>query len=326
MKQKPVLRLEGELRLHGADWTIPELRNLFEKLGNIIGKDDKVFRYMRYFGESDGRTEIRCFGVETEAKKIPDGMVALELGEDSITMFKPVNGKPSKVWSEQLTWNWLDRSVSGAPVGDFKARVPDDWTTRQDAQPVDFIMATNMYYENGRPYDEEIHLVEYDPAWPEKYEEMAAWLRKNVPPETLISLEHIGSTAIPGLTAKPVIDIALETPSLYEARRVLIPLFNKPECEYWIMDGYLDFYIRREFMGTRTHHIHAFASVSDFGKRRVAFRDYLRTHPDDAARYAALKYELAGRNATDREAYTDSKGTFINEITDKALREAERGA
>jgi len=182
-------------------------------------------------------------------------------------------------------------------------RVPDGWTSQPDASPVEFITATNVHFEKDRPYDNEIRLVEYYPSWPVKYEEMAAWLRQNIPPEILLRVEHFGSTAIPGTPAKPVIDILLEVSSHGEARRSLIPLFNKPECEYWWSDEHMAFYLRKDLMGTRTHHLHA-VPAEQSAWRWILFRDYLRTHPDDAARYAALKRELAGSYAADREAYT----------------------
>jgi GrpB-like predicted nucleotidyltransferase (UPF0157 family) len=108
---------------------------------------------------------------------------------------------------------------------------------------------------------------------------------------------------------------------LGEARRNLISIFNQPECEYWGYHDHILFIIRKEFMGMRTHHIHAAPSGGRFWER-IAFRDYLRTHPEDAKRYADLKYKLAGRHAADRETYTNAKTVFVKEITEKALREA----
>jgi GrpB-like predicted nucleotidyltransferase (UPF0157 family) len=317
------MRLIGELRLRGADWDIPELVNLFQKLGDTIAKAGTVTRYLRYFGDAGERTEVRFFGIETDSiKYIPKGMVALELGNDTITVLEPRNTGTTIAWRGQLTWSWLDRSVPGAPVGEFKVRVPEDWTSQPNSPPLEFIIATNMYFEKGKPSDDEIRLVDYDPLWPAKFDEMAAWLRKTIPPTIALRIEHFGSTAIPNMPAKPVIDILLEVPSYSQARRTLIPIFNKPDCEYWWSDNHLTFYMRKELMGTRTHHIHAVQQGEPVW-RWIVFRDYLRTHPDDAGRYAALKYELAAGHTTDREAYTVSKGSFVQEITAKALRLAD---
>jgi GrpB-like predicted nucleotidyltransferase (UPF0157 family) len=120
------------------------------------------------------------------------------------------------------------------------------------------------------------------------------------------------------MPAKPVIDILIQIPSFSEARRVLIPIFNKHEYEYWGYDDHILFIKRKEFLGTRTHHIHAAPAGSRFWEH-ISFRDYLRTYPGDAGRYAALKHKLAGRHTTNREEYTVAKGEFVKEITEKAL-------
>jgi len=86
---------------------------------------------------------------------------------------------------------------------------------------------------------------------------MANWLRNAIAPEIALRVEHYGSTAIPNMPAKPFIDTLLEVPSFAEARRSLIPVFNKPECEYWWYNGHMCFIVRKDPMGTRTHHIHA---------------------------------------------------------------------
>lgn len=242
-------------------------------------------------------------------------MVAFELGEGAITLLD-VKKTP---WQGKLNWNWFNCSVENAPIGEFKARVPASWLPRPDLSPVDFILTANSYFEKGRISNDEINLVNYHRGWPAIFEEMANWLRSNIPPEIILRIEHIGSTAIPGMPAKPIIDILLEVPSFDEARRVLIPVFNKPESEYWWYDDHITFIMRKELMGTRTHHIHV-APQGQFSER-IIFRDYLRTHPYDANRYAALKRELAARHAADREEYTAAKGSFIREITEKALKE-----
>jgi GrpB-like predicted nucleotidyltransferase (UPF0157 family) len=77
--------------------------------------------------------------------------------------------------------------------------------------------------------------------------------------------------------------------------------------------------VRKELMGPRTHHIHAGPARHRLWEG-IAFRDYLRTHPDEASRYAALKHDLAEHLTTDREAYTNNKESFVREITAKALR------
>ena len=318
-----IMRLIGELCLRGADWDMAGFASLFERLGATINDVGAVTRYVRYYGDAGGRTEVCFFGIETDSiEYIPRGMVALELGDDTITVFKPTRTAPTIAWRGHLTWNWLDRSAPGAPVGEFTVHVPADWTSQTNPPPVEFVLSANAYFEKGKASDDDVRLVEYNLLWPVKFEEMASWLRKTIPREIALRVEHYGSTAIPNMPAKPVIDILLEVPSFSEARRSLIPIFNKPECEYWWYNDHLLFIIRKELMGTRMHHIHA-APAGHHLWEGIVFRDYLRTHPNEASRYAALKHELAERYATDREAYTNSREAFVREIAAKALRLAD---
>ena len=317
---KPIMRLIGDLRLRGVDWLMPEFASLFERLGDTVEGTGVIKRYIRLYGDADGCTEVRFFGIEVAlAEHIPEGMIALELSENTITVFEPMRTGPIVAWRGDLTWNWLDRSTPGAPVGEFSARVPADWTSQPHRSPIQFVFSANSYFAQGRAFDDDIHLVDYDPTWPARFDEMANWLRSAIAPEIVLHVEHYGSTAIPNMTAKPVIDILLEVPSFAEARRRLIPVFNKPECEYWWYNDHMCFIVRQEPMGTRTHHIHA-APKGHRIWEGIAFRDYLRTHPDEAARYAALKRQFAESHATDREAYTDSKDEFVRQVTAKALR------
>jgi GrpB-like predicted nucleotidyltransferase (UPF0157 family) len=297
-----------------------EFASLFERLGAIVDDAGAVTRYGKYCGDAGRRTEVRFFGIETDfIKYILRGMVALVLGDNTITVLKPTRTGPAIVWRGHLTWNWLDRSTPESPVGEFEVHVPAEWTTQPESLPIEFAVSANAYFENGKSSDDDVSLVEYDPIWPTRFDGMASWLRRNVPPEIVLRMEHYGSTAIPKMPAKPVIDILLEVPSFIEARRNLIPIFNKAECEYWWYNDHIAFIVREKLMGLRTHHIH----VAPAGHRLwegIAFRDYLRTHPDEASRYATLKHELAKRYNTGREAYTDGKEGFVREITAKALR------
>jgi GrpB-like predicted nucleotidyltransferase (UPF0157 family) len=317
---RPTIRLIGELWLHGADWDLLAYPDLFRRLGAIVEGTGTVTRYVRYYGQAGGRTEVRFFGVDTDTiGYIPAGMIALELGEDTMSVYVPTLVGPAVSWRRQLTWNWLDRSGLGGLVGEFTVSVPADWTSVPNSLPIDFILSANAYFKRGNPADDDVALVEYDPLWRAKFSEMADWLRKTVPQEVLLRVEHYGSTAIPGMPAKPVIDILLEVPSFAQARRILIPAFNKIECEYWWYNDHMSFIFRKGLAGTRTHHIHA-APAGHRVWEGIVFRDYLRAHPDEGDRYATLKRELAERHATDREAYTNSKEGFVREVTAKALR------
>ena len=132
------------------------------------------------------------------------------------------------------------------------------------------------------------------------------------------SIEHIGSTAVPGLAAKPVVDIMAGVESLEASRPALARL---EDC------GYCYFPYRAEVMhwfckpspAFRTHHLHLVPFQSRLWIERVAFRDYLRAHLDVAAEYADLKWRLAEVHRFDREAYTDAKGPFVERILKEAF-------
>jgi len=317
---EPIIRLTGDLRKRGADWNTSEFELLFERLGAIVGGKGGIKRHVGYHGATGGTIEVRFFGIEVESiEQIPEGMIALELSEDSISVLEPLGTGTAIAWQGGLTWNCLDNSIPEAPVGEFTAHIPADWTSQPDQSQVRFVLSTNAYFEPGKVTDDDVRLVEYSPDWPARFAEMVSWLRSVISPEIVLRIEHYGSTAIPDIPAKPVIDILLEVPSFDEARQSLIPIFNKPECEYWWYNEHMLFIVRQEFMGARTHHIHV-APGGHVIWQGIAFRDYLRTHPDEAARYAVLKRELAEYHVDDREAYTDSKENFVREVTAKALR------
>jgi GrpB-like predicted nucleotidyltransferase (UPF0157 family) len=314
---KKVMRLAGEMKTGGTEWNLEEYRGLFKKFGDMA-EAGAVTRLMRYSGMAGNRTEMRFFGMETKIDDPPEGMIVLELGNDYITAYRSGDKKP---YCGSLKWEWLDRSVPNAPVGDFTACVPAGRASPKTPLPLEFIVTANSRFIKGKSWSDEVHLVDYDPAWTAKYAVMADWLRANTPPEVLLRVEHFGSTAIPGMPAKPVIDILMEVPSFSAARRCLIPLFNRPEYEYWGYDDHILFILRREILGIREYHLHA-APAGKF-RERIAFRDYLRRHPDEAKRYADLKYDLAARYPNDREMYTNEKGRVVEEITEKVLREAK---
>jgi GrpB-like predicted nucleotidyltransferase (UPF0157 family) len=164
--------------------------------------------------------------------------------------------------------------------------------------------------------EEPIVLVAYDPAWPRLFEEERAQLKPVLAPWLAGAIEHIGSTAVPGLTAKPVIDIMAavrDLPSSAHAREAVAPL------------GYVYFPYRPDVMhwfckpspARRTHHLHLVPVDSPLWSDRLLFRDYLRSSPGAAAEYAGLKVALADRYRHDREAYTDAKADFVGSILER---------
>ena len=164
---------------------------------------------------------------------------------------------------------------------------------------------------------DEIVIVESNPNWTLLFEQEAACLRK-LDQNLITRIEHFGSTAVPGLAAKPIIDILVGVRSLVEAR-VMISGLETLGYAYWSNnpDPQRMFFVKGfPPKGPRTHHIHMVEPDSALWER-LLFRDYLCQHPDEAARYAQLKRQLAQRS-TDREAYTSGKTEYIQSVMQKA--------
>lgn len=159
---------------------------------------------------------------------------------------------------------------------------------------------------------EHIELVPYDSAWPKKFEAERMRLL-TLFPDDFVELQHFGSTSIPGMSAKPIIDIlgGVETVTGADA------LFSRL-CEF----GYstsaefnASLSDRKWFMrwadGRRTHHLHLVVHGAEVWREWLAYRDRLRADPETAARYENLKAGLAARHRDDREAYTAAKADWL---------------
>ena len=164
-----------------------------------------------------------------------------------------------------------------------------------------------------------VELIEYDPRWPALFEAEADRIRAALSSILPFTLEHFGSTAIPGLVAKPVIDIMLVSTDQEHWTRLIEPIRSLGYV-FWAENPRQDrmFFVKGmpPFGTQRTHHIHV-RTPSD-AETALLFRDHLLRHPDDVARYASLKHELATRHTTDRDAYTQGKGQFVDEVVRKA--------
>lgn len=165
-----------------------------------------------------------------------------------------------------------------------------------------------------------IHIVAYDPTWPRRFDEERQVLAAIFASSDAV-IEHVGSTAVPGLGAKPVIDVMIGVPALDEVER-RIPALEASGYEYvrqyeqQLPDRR---YFRKPRLGSRAFHVHCVLTGSGFWARHLAFRDYLRAHPESAAVYDALKRDLASR--VSKEEYTDAKSPFIEGILATAMRE-----
>ncbi|WP_315789914.1 GrpB family protein [Fischerella sp. JS2] len=167
---------------------------------------------------------------------------------------------------------------------------------------------------------DEVVIAEYDPRWQIMFAEEAIRIWQVLGSDLVVEIEHIGSTAIPGLAAKPVIDIMVGVRSLEDAKQA-IPVLEVLSYVYWRDDprsGRMFFVKGMPPYGKcRTHHVHIVEAHGEFWQRKL-FRDYLRMHPEEAKRYEALKRDLVARFPTDREAYTNGKSEFIHIVMVKA--------
>ena len=160
-------------------------------------------------------------------------------------------------------------------------------------------------------------VVECDPEWPHRYDEERARIVAALG-ELIAAIEHVGSTAVPGLGGKPVIDFMIGVARLEDGERRVGPLetLGYVYCGEAGIPGRLFF--RKDV--PRTHQIHLVEQGGDFWEDTLLFRDFLRAHPETAAEYSDLKKELAARFRTEREAYADAKTPFIRPVLERARR------
>ena len=170
--------------------------------------------------------------------------------------------------------------------------------------------------------DAPVYIAPYDQDWPKRFETerqlladaIGAWLVAG-------SIEHIGSTAIPGLDAKPVIDMMAGVASL-DGCRAALPVLERHQYCYAPYRSEVMHWLCKPSPAQRTHHLHLVPLGSRLWIEQLAFRDYLRTHPDVALEYAALKRRLAEAHRHDREEYTNAKAPFVQRVLAEAVRQS----
>jgi GrpB-like predicted nucleotidyltransferase (UPF0157 family) len=158
--------------------------------------------------------------------------------------------------------------------------------------------------------DEPIRLAPPDPEWPARFELERAALEPRIEKWIVGGVHHVGSTAVAGLAAKPIVDILVGVRDLETSRACFEPLAGlgylyapyRPKEMHWFC---------KPDPARRTHHLHLVPVGSPRYRAELAFRDLLRANPEVASDYAALKRDLAVRHRDDREAYTEGKGAFI---------------
>ena len=181
-----------------------------------------------------------------------------------------------------------------------------------------------------RVTQEHVSIVSYDPAWPRMFEQEKRDLQNCLPRELIRRIEHFGSTAIPHLAAKPIVDILVEVTSLEETKKRIVPVLEAQGYDYFwrpthAQDGppFYAWFIKRDSAGGRTHHIHMVESDFEHWDG-LLLRDYLIEHADIAKEYETLKLSLARDYPSDRIAYTKGKTEFLVRVTQTA-KEYYRG-
>ena len=172
------------------------------------------------------------------------------------------------------------------------------------------------------PTDAPVRVVPYDPGWPRRFERERALLLAVLGDHVVGGVHHVGSTAVPGLAAKPTVDIMAGVAGLEESRSCFAPLSQagyvyapyRPEEMHWFC---------KPDAARRTFHLHLVPHGSRRFAATLAFRDALRSDPACAAEYEELKLRLAERLREDREAYTAAKADFILAASARALATAD---
>jgi GrpB-like predicted nucleotidyltransferase (UPF0157 family) len=167
-------------------------------------------------------------------------------------------------------------------------------------------------------FDPAVRIVDYDSAWPELAAAEAGRIEAALG-ELAVRTDHVGSTAVPGMAAKPIVDLqvavadveptARYAPSLEALGYLFAPDPDSPDFHFF----------GKPAERPRTFHLHVCGAGGDHERRHLALRDYLRVHPEEATRYAELKRELVALHPGDRLAYIAGKAAYVAALERRAL-------
>lgn len=165
-----------------------------------------------------------------------------------------------------------------------------------------------------------IVVADYDPAWPRLFQAEGERVEAALGPQALV-IEHVGSTSVPGLAAKPIIDLLVGVPDLGIARTTCIePLVALgytylPEYESFLP---AELFFRKGLPGPWTHHVHVMETSNPRWDGFILFRDFLRARPDKAKAYGNLKKQLAAAFGEDIVSYRNAKHAFVTKTMEEA--------
>jgi GrpB-like predicted nucleotidyltransferase (UPF0157 family) len=166
--------------------------------------------------------------------------------------------------------------------------------------------------------DPAISVVPYDPEWVGEFEREAAAIRDALS-GVLVRIEHVGSTAVPGLPAKPIIDIQVSVGNIRERDSFVLPLERLGYLFAPDPDSPDYHFFGKPAERPRRYHVHVCAAGSDEEMRHLVVRDFLRSHSEEAAGYADMKRELARLSHHDRLAYIEGKEPFMRDLERRAV-------
>jgi GrpB-like predicted nucleotidyltransferase (UPF0157 family) len=167
-------------------------------------------------------------------------------------------------------------------------------------------------------FDPAVRIVEYDRAWPVLAEQEVGRIRSALG-DVAVRVEHVGSTAVPGLAAKPIIDLQLSVEAIDPLERYVVPLEALGYLFVPATESPDYHFLAKPPERPRSHHLHVCEAGSDHELRHLAVRDFLRSHPDESARYAALKRQVVARHPQDRLAYIEGKEEYVTALERRAL-------
>ncbi len=301
------MNLSGQIKPAGSIWSMDEYGALFGLLRSDITYPAASSRYIGFEAFQDGVCVTRFLGADTTgATNIPGHLTGLEFGDCELVVTQN-----NSVHHYPIEWSWQSNGV-----GEFRMMTPSEWSGTAEPVMCDWRLSSLAAFDVARDYQDEVELVEYNPDWPAKFLEYAKDI-KNAFSDTHPRIEHYGSTSIPNMPAKPVVDILVEIPSFEEGHKIAIPALCNDCCEFWSFGGHMCFVRRDYYLGPRRCHIHMAPAGHPIWVG-LAFRDYLRSNPEEAARYASLKHELAQQHTQDREAYTQAKTDYVLRVSELA--------
>lgn len=324
------LHLAGNFTTY--DPNVKEPKELYAFYSNVFSKADRIGcirmppRHIGYECCTDERRNLVFIGFEVEKPgAVPEGLVLLSIGDTHMTLREQTSPGVFSTKEIPMRWRWRDSlSVHGQDwgVGELLVDIKELFGV-EECGTRELWMNFNVFGTGPIEGGDRIEIVDYRDSWPGEFDSFRTLLTSHFPSDLFTRIEHIGSTAVPGLPAKPIIDLLVEVPSFAQAREKIIPLLDDQSWEYCWFNRHFMLIKREKYKGVRTHHVHVVTKDHEQW-RCVAFRDHLRANPRKVREYAALKRQLATEFPGDRERYTWAKADFITATTDEAIRMLSR--